>query len=512
MKKQGIIAAGHPATTQAGRDILDIGGNAFDAALAAMLASCVAEVCTTSAGGGGFLLGYSEKSKRSRLFDFFSQTPRQKRNTKQLDFFPVQLQLGAAAQTFHIGMASVAIPGFIKGWLHIHKRLGSLPISEITVPAKKLAREGIIVSPYQASSFKMLAPIYTYETTGQEIFCKKGTTQLIESGARYKMEQFADALEWMEREGERPFYEGEIAQQIVKDCQERGGHLSMADFKHFEVIERNPLTFQYRDHQILTNPPPCSGGLLIAFALSLLKDYNFDSKDFNTKEHLELLAEVMRQTNVARKEKLDAFIYDELLSQQFLAPEFIESYQKKLPPKRGCTTHISVLDAEGNAASVTTSMGEGCGYWIPGTQIMLNNMLGEEDLNPNGFHTWKENSRLSSMMSPTITLDADQQVSIVTGTGGANRIRTAIFQVLHNIIDLNMSVQEAVRVPRVHFEHDQLFLEPGFIEEIYKIKQFGEVTSWEEVHHFFGGAHSIYRNKAGVLSGAGDPRRDGVAI
>ncbi len=512
MKKRGIIAAGHPATAQAGRDILDMGGNAFDAALGAMLSSCVAEPCTTSAGGGGFLLGYSETSKRSCLFDFFSQTPQQKKDTKQIDFFPVNLQLGAAIQTFHIGMASAAVPGFIKGWLHIHRRLGSLPISEITIPAKKLAREGVVVSPYQASVLRMLGPIYTHEAVGRSIFCQSATNQLIGNGDRYKMPQFADTLEWMEREGEHPFYEGELAQQIVKDSEERGGHLSLVDFKDFEVIERAPLAFQYRNHQILTNPPPCSGGLLIAFALSLLQDYRFEKSDFNTKEHVELLAEVMQQTNIARKEKLDGFIHDALLSQQFLAPDFVQAYQQKLPPKRGCTTHISVLDAQGNAASVTTSMGEGCGYWIPGTQIMLNNMLGEEDLNPNGFHTWKENSRLSSMMSPTITLDADQQVSIVTGTGGANRIRTAIFQVLHNIIDLKMSVEEAVSVPRVHFEHEQLFLEPGFIDAIYQIEQFGKVTSWEELHHFFGGAHSIYRNEKGVLTGAGDPRRDGRAI
>ena len=205
----------------------------------------------------------------------------------------------------------------------------------------------------------------------------------------------------------KEFYQGEIAHQLVRDCENYGGYLTLDDLKNYQVIERKPLIVDYKQNTFLTNSPPSSGGILIAFALELLANVDFTNIKFGSAKHLQILKEVMQLTNIARKDRYNTNIYQEDVEKSFLSSEHINIYTQQLN-KWGSTTHISVIDAEGNAASTTTSHGEGCGYVIPGTGIMMNNMLGEEDLNPHGFHQWQENVRISSMMAPTIVLKDNQ--------------------------------------------------------------------------------------------------------
>jgi len=178
------------------------------------------------------------------------------------------------------------------------------------------------------------------------------------------------------------------------------------------------------------------------------------------------------------------------------------------------TTHISIADSKGNVASLTASNGEGNTHILPGTGIMLNNMLGEEDLNPGGFHNWHENTRLASMMSPLIAEFADGSL-LALGTGGSNRIRSAIVQVMVNILDLELPLAQAVSAPRMHLEGGKLSIEAGYsasaVQELEKIVP--QVHTWPGANLFFGGVHSVKVSPAGVFEGAGDPRRDGaVAI
>jgi gamma-glutamyltranspeptidase/glutathione hydrolase len=264
----------------------------------------------------------------------------------------------------------------------------------------------------------------------------------------------------------------------------------------------------------LTNSPPSSGGILIAFALELLSKVDLAGIRFGTSQHLQILAEVMRLTNVARKDGYDNNLYQTDVENIFLSATHLAQYQHQLTDnikKWGSTTHVSVIDEEGNAASVTSSNGEGSSYVIPGTGIMVNNMLGEEDLNPQGFHQWQENMRISSMMSPTIVLK-DNRPEIVLGSGGSNRIRTAILQVISNIIDFKMPVDMAVNSPRVHWENDVFNLEPGFSEEATKalLPSTSKSVLWNKKNMFFGGVHSVMENSEGVISSAGDARRNGA--
>ncbi len=511
-KTSGVIAAGHQKTAEAGIEILRNGGNAFDAAVAAILASFVAEPGLTSAGGSGFLLAHTQDNQNI-LFDFFSQTPSQKRNPAEINFYPIEVDFGVTVQEFHVGLGSMAVPGNIAGVFHVHKRLGRLPFKVVAEPAIDYARNGIRLNKFQYYCLgEILAPILTTYKEGRQVFVPTG--DLIEPEGLLVMKEFADTLAYLAEKGPREFYEGEIAHQLVKDCQELGGCLTLDDLKSYRVIERKPLILDYRGNTLLTNPPPSSGGTLIAFALKLLSNVDLANIGFGTARHLELLAQVMQLTNEARKDGYDDNLYQEDIADQFLSGEHLVNYESQVTEtvnKWGSTTHLSVIDGEGNAASVTTTNGEGSGYVIPGTGIVVNNMLGEEDLNPHGFHQWQENRRISSMMAPTIVLK-DNQPEIVLGSGGSKRIRTAILQVISNILDFKMSVKEAVDSPRVHGEGNVFNVEPGFAEEDINhmtLPADNLLVRWQEKNLFFGGVHTVQETSEGLIEGAADQRRDG---
>ena len=278
--------------------------------------------------------------------------------------------------------------------------------------------------------------------------------------------------------------------------------------QNYQVVIREPLITNYRGYQIITNPCPSSGGTLIAFALELLKTINLADYKFASQEHLQIMAQVMSLTNTARASKQDDF------SENFLALEHLRKYQeslKKTVNKWGSTTHVSVIDSEGNAASVTTSNGEGSGYMIPGTGIMVNNMLGEADLNPLGFHTWQTNQRLASMMAPTIILQ-DNHPKFVLGSGGSNRIRTAILQIISNLIDFQMDSSLAVESPRIHWENNVFHSEPIATSEVFdnlNLPNASNVVLWPEKNMFFGGVNAV-EVRANNFVGVGDSRRMGA--
>ncbi len=504
---RGTIAAGNQKTAAAGIEMLQQGGNAFDAAAAAVLASFVTESTLTSAAGGGFLLAHTQKNENI-LFDFFSQTPRSKKLQTNVNFYPVDIDFGDAVQEFHIGLGSMAVPGNIGGIFYVHKKLGRLPFKVVAEPAIYYAKNGVKIEEFQHYSASILKPIIFASPEMKNVYAPDG--QLLKTGETFFMNDLANTLAYLVEEGVEEFYHGEIAHKLVRDCQEHGGYLTLEDLKSYQVIERQPLVINYRNNLLLTNPPPSSGGILIAFALELLAKIDFSNIEFGTSSHLQILTEVMRLTNVARKDRYNSNIYQEDIEKNFLSVEHINQYEQQLIKsvnKWGSTTHISVIDAEGNAASATTSHGEGCGYVIPGTGIMMNNMLGEEDLNPHGFHYWQENVRISSMMSPTIVLK-NNQPEIALGSGGSNRIRTAIIQVISNIIDFQMPVDAAVNSPRIHWENNVLNVEPGLGKEV-ENSQSDRLILWNQQNMFFGGVHTAMEFE-GIITGSGDRRRNGA--
>ena len=512
---RGVVAAGHPLTAAAGAEILRQGGNAFDAAIAAVMTAWVTESVLTSAGGGGFLLAHTARGKNC-LFDFFTQTPRSHRLPQAPNFYPIQANFGDTVQEFHIGLGSMAVPGAVAGLLHVHQRLGRLPLAAIAEPAMHHAQKGITVNPFLAYCFELLNPILMASEAARDLYTSGG--QVLTAGDTLKMPALAKALAQFVDAGASVFYEGAIAHQIARDCQAHGGYLTLEDLKHYRVIERQPLTVQYKNATFLTNPPPSSGGTLIAFALKLLNQVNLSGVDPGSAEHLTYLTKAMALTNEARRDGYDKRLYETDVADKFLAKSHLAPYQAALQGvvnKLGSTTQVSVIDSDGNAASVTTSNGEGSSYVIPGTAIMINNMLGEEDLHPQGFHHWAPNQRISSMMAPTIVLRNDQP-QLVLGSGGSNRIRTAILQVVSNMLDFGMPLETAVTAPRIHWERGVLHLEPGYdLQTAQQIKseETTEVVPWQQQNMFFGGVHAVAIAEDGQLHGAGDIRRGGaVAI
>jgi gamma-glutamyltranspeptidase / glutathione hydrolase len=492
MKKfnKAIVATGHPLVSAAAAEIITGGGNAFDAAIGAGFASAVAEQTLTSLGGGGFLLARTNEGKEI-LFDFFSDTPGRGLVSSHLEphFFPVTIHFPGSDQDFNIGLGSVAVPGNLKGFLHVHNKLGRLDLEKILQPAIRLAREGLALNDQQGYFLNLLMPIVTHSPAGRKLYTRNGICAKL--GDHIINPELADFLEKLPRDSGESFYKGELAQKIDYDMRKGRGLLTLEDLAAYRVIERIPLSIGYRDYNFLTNPAPSMGGSLIGLALTLLETQEIAGMTYHSAAHFLQTAKLMTEVEKLREKGIST-------SSLQKSGDCIRQFC------RG-TTHISIADAEGNVASMTCSNGEGSGYFVPGTGIMLNNMMGEDDLHPDGFHASPPGQRVSSMMSPSLLLK-DEAVALVIGSGGSKRIRTAITQVLSAIIDFNIPVQEAVESPRIHWDGAIMQVEPGLSREaITALEQNWPVNIWSTIDVYFGGVHAVIPDS----SGGGDPRRGG---
>ena len=458
---RGVIAAGGRDTAEAGAVALRAGGNAFDAAIAAAAMACVAEPVLASLGGGGFLMA-RRADGTTTLYDFFCQTPGSRRPVDEIDFRSIDVDFGSTTQEFHIGMGAVAAPGVPKGLTTVHGRECTLPLTELLAPAVEQAWDGVTATPFQALLLRVVRPIFTAEGATRAIYCREDG-ELVHGGDRFFTPGLADSLDLLAREGERPFVEGDIAAALLKLCRENGGHLTATDLQAYSVERRAPLRVDYRDVAVQINPPPSCGGILIGFALRLADELTLAPGMFGADTHLSGLCRIMGLTSKARVDSGLASQEPDAAA-RLLDPAFLSAYRHGVlgrPEALHGTTHISVIDETGNAAAVTLSNGAGCGMLIPGAGFMPNNMLGEEDLNPRGFHKWMPDVRVSSMMSPSLATWPDGRL-VALGSGGSNRIRTAILQVLLNLVDFGMPLTQAMDAPRIHLEGMQLDVEPGY--------------------------------------------------
>jgi gamma-glutamyltranspeptidase/glutathione hydrolase len=278
---------------------------------------------------------------------------------------------------------------------------------------------------------------------------------------------------------------------------EGGGLVTREDLRAYRVVERRPLSIQYRGLRVVTNPRPSLGGPLVALALTLQEAANLSRSDWGSEGHVKTLAVVLREVDRIRAGGRPFPLPGE--AGHVEASEVIRT-------STGGTTHMNVSDAEGNVASFSASNGEGCGVYVPDTGIMLNNMMGEDDLHPEGLHQGEPGSRISSMMSPSMLVDEGGVVAAL-GTGGSKRIRTALHQTITNLVDFDLPVEAAVNLPRLHLSEGTLHVEPGYPDEALDVlRAYGKVQVWEAQNVFFGGVHTV-RPRTG--EGAGDGRRAG---
>ncbi len=499
---KSIAATGHEEVSRAAAEIMENGGNAFDAIVAAGFASSVVEPALNSLGGGGFLLGNSVKHGEKLFFDFFVDTPGRGHERPDLEphFFPVTVSFSGSDQDFNVGLGSAAVPGTLKGLLHIHKRLGRMDLKDVIHPAVSLAGEHIL-NEKQAHFLKLLKPIMTLFPEGMSIYQPGGRYLQIHDVLRN--DALKTFLQQIAMDGGESFYFGEIAEMIGREMKEGDGLLTREDLTAYEVKERSPMQVSFRDYVLFTAPPPSVGGTLIGLSLSLLSRDDAAGYPFASSEYLLHTTALMQEVEKLRGQ--GCITPDDY--RRFLADDrnIAKSADSIRLFSRG-TTHMSIADKDGNCASMTCSNGEGSGYFAPDTGVMLNNMMGEDDLHPDGFHSSPPGQRVASMMSPSL-LVKDGEVKLVIGSGGSKRIRTALSQVLVQVTDFDRSLQDAVDAPRLYWDGEILQLEPGFPgEAVKKLEEKVKLNQWEKKGVYFGGVHAVVPGKAG----AGDPRRGGA--
>jgi gamma-glutamyltranspeptidase/glutathione hydrolase len=489
MSARGVVAAGHELTAEAGAAVMREGGNAVDAAVAAVMTSFVTESPLTGMGAGGYML--IDTGSEAVVLDFFVAAPGADGLERGADLVPVPIHFTpSSSQIFNAGAASCGVPGTPAGLVAVSERFGTVPLATLAAPAARLARDGVVLTREQAYFVEILAPILTRYPESAEIYAPGGS--LLREGDRFHFGDLADALERLGREGAESFYRGEVAARISDWVCERGGTLGRSDLAAYEAISREPVRAGFRGREVLTNPPPSSGGILIAYALELLERAEAAG--------IEDVVAAMEAAQAARTADFLEGLDQEGFAQRFLAD------------KLGSTTHITAVDGDGWCASVTCSNGTGSGVVVPATGVHVNNMLGEEDLNPLGFHRHRFGRRLPSMMSPTV-VRRDGELVAGLGSGGSNRIRAAILQTIVRLIVDGLDVADAVRAPRVHFESGAIQAEPGVdAEALARLEQRGyEVVRWSVLNVFFGGVHAVARDpRSGELRGGGDPRRGGA--
>jgi gamma-glutamyltranspeptidase/glutathione hydrolase len=483
--QRGVVAAGHPLTARAGARVLREGGNAVDAAVAAMLTSFVTEPLLTGLGAGGYML-VAGGGVAPTLLDFFVQAPTRAGDGSEVQLAAIDVSFGDAEQVFYVGPASCGVYGTPAGVCEAMRRWGTAPLEDLAAPAARLAREGVALNAGQAYVAEILVDLLTSTPECAALWAPGG--HLLREGEVLRNAELSDALMRLARDGSDPFYLGDIAAAVADWLAARGGSLHSGDLAGYEAIERAPVRIGYRDREILTNPPPAAGGTLVAYALALLDRGPAPPP----------LERVVAAMAAAQSERTPEFV--EGLAQEGFLERFLAS-------RLGSTTHISVIDAGGCACSVTCTNGEGSGVVVPHTGMHINNVMGEEDLNPLGFHLHPAGRRMPSMMAPSVVLH-DGEVELVLGSAGSNRIRSALLQTIVGVVDHGMSVGDAVCAPRVHLEHGVLFAEPGIdttgLAGDHRVVRFGALNL------FFGGVQAVLA-RDGQISGAGDPRRGGVA-
>jgi gamma-glutamyltranspeptidase/glutathione hydrolase len=474
---KGAIAAGHPLTAKAGALVLGAGGSAVDACVAAAFVSWVCESPLTGPGGGGFMLVHEAESSKTTVLDFFVTVPTAANPGAELLELAVDFD-GDTQQMFRTGAAAVAVPGTALGLEDAHRRWGRVPWAELVAPAAALARDGFELTAMQGYLHSILDGLLRHSPEGDAMYGRGGRPY--RSGERFAIPDLGDTFDRLAGDGASVLYGGELAERMVAHVSAGGGALALADLAAYEVIEREPISVEYRSHEFRSNPPPSSGGVLVALGLQTLAERDPTPG---------AIADAMEAQEAAR----DAAFARALHTGD--AAALLKG-----------TTHISVLDADGNAASLSASLGSGSGVVVPGTGIHLNNMLGELDLVGGS----KPGERLTSMMSPSIVLDRGRP-RLVLGSAGSARLRGAILQVTANVVAAGMSVEQAVEAPRIHAQAGIVHCEAAPAADAFELEG-RTVVRWKERNLFFGGVSAVEVRPDGTTAAAGDPRRGGAGL
>jgi gamma-glutamyltranspeptidase/glutathione hydrolase len=453
------VAAGHPATVEAGIEILEEGGTAADAAVAASLASCVAETVMTGLLGGAHAIWWDAERGEARNLDCFVAVPGLGADRPRPELVALAIPFGTELVHYAVGPASAAVPGLPAGLGELWRAHGRLAWPRLVEPALRLAREGVPMPAAHASCLAMLEPVMTMNE-GAAIYAPGG--RLLVEGDVLRQPGLVEALDVLAAEGAGAVYRGTLAERLLALVEQRGGRITRADLDAYDPAWRTPVEVAYAGTRLLTRS-----------ALSAVA---------------ETVARLPRLAGRPERDRVRALV------DAFAAPD----------SRDGHTTNLVTVDRAGNACVVTSSLGLGSGDFLPGLDLHLNSMLGEADLVRGPL---EPGERMESMMAPSLAV-SDGRLVLAAGAAGGTRLRTALVGVVAAILDEGLTPQAAVERPRFHPVGRTLHAEPGVDEDaLGALEADGwTVQRWQARHHYFGGVSAI-----GESGAAGDPRRSGAA-
>lgn len=528
--KHGMVASQETLASRTGVEILKQGGNAVDAAVAVAFSLAVTLPRAGNIGGGGFMLVHIAKENKTIAIDYREMAPSKAKKDIFLD------ENGDAVEKLsrEHGLA-VGVPGTVMGMSLALEKYGTMTLAQVAAPAIKMAQEGISVTPDLAQSLAGLKRRMTQWPTTAAIFYKAdGSDYQVDD--ILKQPELAHSLSLIAEKGTKGFYEGETATKLINAVKDAGGIMTLDDLKNYKVVEREPVRGEYRGYEVVSMPPPSSGGVHIIEMLNVLQQFPIDKLGHNTAQTIHLMAETMKHAYADRSEYLGdpdfykvpvkALIskdYAQKIASQIAMNKTTPSAEikpgKLAPYESDQTTHFSVVDKWGNAVSntYTLNFSYGSGLVAKGTGILLNNEMDDFSAKPgvpNGYglvggdaNAVEGNKRPLSSMSPTIVMK-DGKPFLVTGSPGGSRIITTTLQIIMNVIDHGLNIAEASNAARVHhqWQPDELRVESSFNRDtISLLEAKGHKV---KVQSAMGSTQSIMVTEQGIF-GASDPRHSG---
>ncbi len=527
--RHAMVVTRETHATDAGVAVLQAGGNAVDAAIAVGFALAVTHPSAGNLGGGGFML-VRFADGRSTFIDFRERAPDSASGNMYLD------AAGKPTKDSEVGYRAAGVPGTVRGFEYASKKYGRKPWADLVAPAVALAAKGFPVPYGLAQSLHGSAGLLERFPESKRIFLRDG--KFYEAGETLVQPELARTLERIRKDGARDFYEGETARLLAADMERHGGPITAADLRDYTVVERKPLTGGYRGYDIITAPPPSSGGVGILQMLGVLEGSGYEKAGAGSAAELHFLAETMRRFFADRAAHMGDPDFVSVPVAGLLDKAYIARLRQSIDPEHATpssqvhagggpaaessqTTHYSIVDAEGNAVAVTYTLNGtfGSGVTATGLGFLLNNEMDDfaaKPGEPNAYglvqgeaNAIQPRKRPLSSMAPTI-VTRDGHLDLVLGTPGGPTIINSVLEVLLNVVDFGMNIQDAVNWPRIHHQWlpDQLLLERGISPDtVALLKSRGHQVKMVNAI----GEVAAIQARDGWLEGAADPRTAGTA-
>lgn len=536
--KDGMVATAHPLASEIGAEVLRKGGNAIDASIAIQFALNVVEPMMSGIGGGGFMMVYDGKTKKTTIVNSRERAPQ----GAAPDMFLDENGKPIPFATRSTGGTAVGVPGTLKGLETAHEMWGTKPFEQLIGPAVKLADKGFPIDSVLAKAIEDNKDMLSW-TAAKDVFLPKGKP--LKEGDILKQEDLAKTFKLIRAKGTDAFYNGEIGKALANVVQDFGGSMTASDLKKYDVTVDEPVWGEYQGYKIASMPPPSSGGIFLLQMLKILDGFDLSQYDVGSKEKYHLLAEAMHLAYADRAAYAGDPEFVKVPATGLLHPEYIKERQKLISldavnknvtagdpwkfetqaadytptaqpndRKYGETTHFSVTDRWGNVVSYTTTIEQlfGTGIMVPGYGIMLNNELTDFDAVPGGANEVQPNKRPLSSMTPTIVYENDRPV-LTVGSPGGPTIITSVLQTILHAIEYDMELKAAVEEPRIYTNNlDSYRYEDGIGKEI--------IAELNAMGHNFGTESTTIGNvqsiqidhENGIFKGVADSSRNGAAI